>query len=164
MSFFSIGSSDAGRTYPLKEGNPKRVLMLARGLGIAVDVDRWINPLDTSCDAYALTEKGVHLFWVLPNKPSPVEIALGDELHNKLNAGGRDYPVFFESKTTGFVRTCSAVTEAGLSLARDYNALALKLWRERLDEEAQALAKRREEANREFAASVTDDDADDSPF
>ena len=85
MSFFSIGSSDAGRTYPLKEGNPKRVLMLARGLGIAVDVDRWINPLDTSCDAYALTDKGVHLFWVLPNKPSPIELALGDELHNKLN-------------------------------------------------------------------------------
>lgn len=22
MSFFSVGSSDAGRTYPLKEGNP----------------------------------------------------------------------------------------------------------------------------------------------
>ena len=65
-------------------------------------------------------------------------MALGDELHNKLNAGGRDYPVFFESKTTGFVRTCSAITEAGLSLARDYNALALKLWRERLDEEVQA--------------------------
>ena len=142
MSFFSIGSSDAGRTYPLKEGNPKRVLMLARGLGVAVDVDRWINPFDTSCDAYALTEKGVHLFWVLPNKPSPIEMVLGDELHNKLNAGGRDYPIFFESKITGFVRTCSAVTEAGLSLAHDYNALALKLWRERLDEEAEIQAKR----------------------
>ena len=142
MSFFSVGSSDAGRTYPLKNDNPKRVLMLARGLGIAVDVDRWINPFDTSADAYALTDKGVHLFWVLPNKPSPIELALGDELHNKLNAGGRDYPVFFESKTTGFVRTCSAVTEAGLSLARDYNALALKLWRERLDEEVGVQAKR----------------------
>ena len=142
MSFFSIGSSDAGRTYPLKEGNPKRVLMLARGLGIAVDVDRWINPLDTSCDAYALTDKGVHLFWVLPNKPSPIELALGDELHNKLNADRRDYPLFFESKLSGFVRTCSAIAEAGLSLARDYNALALKLWRERLDEEAGVQAKR----------------------
>ena len=142
MSFFSVGSSDAGRTYPLKEGNPKRVLMLARGLGIAVDVDRWINPLDTSCDAYALTDKGVHLFWVLPNKPSPIELALGDELHNKLNADRRDYPLFFESKLSGFVRTCSAITEAGLSLARDYNALALKLWRERLDEEAGVQAKR----------------------
>ena len=142
MSFFSTGSSDAGRTYPLKEGNSKRVLMLARGLGIAVDVDRWINPLDTSCDAYALTDKGVHLFWVLPNKPSPIELALGDELHNKLNADRRDYPLFFESKLSGFVRTCSAITEAGLSLARDYNARALKLWRERLDEEVGVQAKR----------------------
>ena len=142
MSFFSVGSSDAGRTYPLKNDNPKRVLMLARGLGIAVDVDRWINPFDTSADAYALTDKGVHLFWVLPNKPSPIELALGDELHNKLNADRRDYPLFFESKLSGFVRTCSAIAEAGLSLARDYNALALKLWRERLDEEAGVQAKR----------------------
>ena len=61
------------------------------------------------------------------------------------------------------MRTCSAVTEAGLSLARDYNALALKLWRERLDEEAKTLAKRREGANREFVATVVDD-VDDSIF
>ena len=142
MSFFSVGSSDAGRTYPLKNDNPKRVLMLNRSKGVAVDVDRWINPFDTSADAYALTDKGVHLFWVLPNKPSPIELALGDELHNKLNADRRDYPLFFESKLSGFVRTCSAITEAGLSLARDYNALALKLWRERLDEEVGVQAKR----------------------
>ena len=158
MSFFSVGSSDAGRTYPLKEGNPKRVLMLDRNKGVAVDVDRWIDPLITSADAYVLTEKGVHLLWALPNKPSPIEMALGDELHNKL-ADGRDYPLFFESKTTGFVRTCSALTEAGLALARDYNAIALKLWRERIDEEARALAKRREEANREFLATIGEDDS-----
>lgn len=158
MSFFSVGSSDAGRTYPLKEGNPKRVLMLNRSEGVAVDVDRWIDPLITSADAYVLTEKGVHLLWALPNKPSPIEMALGDELHNKLNADGRDYPLFFESKTTGFVRTCSALTEAGLALARDYNAIALMLWRERIDEEAKILAKRREKANREFVATVTGDD------
>lgn len=155
MSFFSVGSSDAGRTYPLKDGNPKRVLMLNRSKGVAVDVDRWIDPLITSADAYVLTEKGAHLLWALPNKPSPIEMALGDELHNKLNADGRDYPLFFESKTTGFVRTCSALTEAGLALARDYNTIALKLWRERIDEEVKAQAKQLEEDRRHFAVMVT---------
>ena len=75
-----------------------------------------------------------HNFWRSPCHSSlSARLTRAEPTHSK-KATRSEYPVFFESKTTGFVRTCSAVTEAGLSLARDYNALALKLWRERLDE------------------------------
>lgn len=120
---FKLGLADAGRKYPLKDGSPKLVLLLDASVATAIDVDRWVNPTETSCDVYVLTDKGVHLLWLHPNRPSPEEAAFGDPIHKKLNL--THWPLFFESKFHGRLRTCAARTAAGLTIANEYNAKAI---------------------------------------
>lgn len=136
--FFSLGSSDAGRTYPLKDGNPKQVLMLDPATATLLDIDRWINPQTLGCDAYVLTDNGVHLFYVAPNMPDKSVVAQADPLHIKLNAAGQGQPCFYESKATGRVRSCVALTQPGFALALEYNTTAMQLHVARLDAEAEA--------------------------
>lgn len=120
---FTFGSADAGRRYPSKDGNPKIVLMLDAQVATMIDVDHWVNPLSTSCDAYVLTDRGAHLIWVHPSKPTASEMSIGDEVHRKLNKA--HYPMFFQSKAHGGLRTCAALTQAGLLVALEYNRMAI---------------------------------------
>jgi len=136
--FFSLGSSDAGRTYPLKDGNPKQVLLLDPATATLLDIDHWVNPQTLGCDAYVLTDSGVHLFYVAPNKPDSVVAAQADPLHIKLNVAGQGQPCFYESKETGRPRSCVALTRPGFALALEYNTTAMRLHVARLDAEAEA--------------------------
>jgi len=77
---------------------------------------------------------------------------LGDWIRHAL-----DNPSYTLAELGALLGFVGAFFRSRLALARDYNAIALKLWRERIDEEAKVLAKRREEANREFVATVEDD-------
>jgi len=159
---FTLGKSDAGRKYPLKNGAPKTVMLLDRSVATMVDVDKWINPLETTCDAYVLTDVGVHLFWLFPNKPTTAEAALADTQHVDLNREA-GYPMFYEAKHTGKLRSCVAVTVAGMTLAHAYNSLAIEQHELRKKAEAAALEERQrrdtEELRRRIAA-----DPDYSPF
>ena len=136
--FFSLGSSDAGRTYPLKDGNPKQVLMLDPTVATLLDIDHQVNPQTLGCDAYVLTDNGVHLFYVAPNMPDKAIVAQADPLHIKLNAAGQGQPCFYESKETGRLRSCVALTLPGFALALEYNATAMRLHVARLGAEAEA--------------------------
>lgn len=119
--------------YP-QEGGHLQIVRLRRNLATMIDVDRYIDPLKTSCDAFAYTDKGVHLFWVAPNGPTTEEReSLPDALHVKLT-GDDDYPLVCQSKKQTVIiqhtdstwavsspRQCSAVTQAGFALAAEYN-------------------------------------------
>ncbi len=147
---FTLGKSDAGRKYPLKDGAPKTVMLLDRNVATMVDVDKWLNPLKTTCDAYVITDVGVHLFWLMPNAPTEAEAALADRQHVDLNREA-GYPMFFEAKHTGKLRSCVGVTQAGMGLASCYNTLAIEQHEIRLKAEADAAnaaaERRRQEAD-----------------
>lgn len=134
---FTLGKSDAGRKYPLKDGAPKTVMLLDRDVATMIDVDKWLNPLKTTCDAYVVTDVGVHLFWLAPNKPTEAEAALADKQHVDLNRE-LGFPMFFEAKHTGKLRSCVAVTPAGMQIAAAYNSLAITQHEQRLKAEAAA--------------------------
>jgi hypothetical protein len=127
--------------YP-QEGGHLQIVRLRRNLATMIDVDHYVDPLKTSCDAFAYTDKGVHLFWVVPNGPTIEEREnLPDALHVKLT-GEDDYPLVCQSKKQTVIirpasrsdecapvpkhrvsspRQCSAVTQAGFALAAEYN-------------------------------------------
>jgi hypothetical protein len=137
--YFYVSERVIYEGYP-QEGQHLCILRLRRELATMIDVDRPIDPLSTSCDAFAYTDKGVHLFWVAPKTPESATEALGlpDPLHVKLT-NGQDYPLICQSKhrvifsytekngTTWPVslpRQCSAVTQEGFELAAEYNRYA----------------------------------------
>jgi hypothetical protein len=83
---------------------------------------RWRPPATPT----VLTDKGVHLFWLHPNKPTSAERDMGDKLHRDLNP--EMAPLFFQSKNDGRLRTCAARTTNGLWIANEYNAKAISAW------------------------------------
>lgn len=131
--FFYPAQRVVYEAYP-QEGEHLRIVRLRRDLATMLDVDRYIDPLKTSCDAFAYTDKGVHLFWVSPNTPTNEEReSLPDALHVELT-GQDDYPLICQSKAQTIIRNtdtgrlavssprqCSAVTHAGFALAAEYN-------------------------------------------
>lgn len=124
---FTEGKPNKNSNYPLPAGHPKRTLQLDRQVATVVDVDGWVNPWQTTCDAYVLTDKGLHLFWLHPNTPSGPETTLNDKAFVDLNVAEPSYPLFFEAKHTQALRSCVAKNEAGLTIANAYNQLATKL-------------------------------------
>ena len=125
---FKIGLPNKNSKYPGAErlDQPKFVLELDLRVASVVDVDRWVDPMATTCDAYVLTDKGVHLFWLHPNRPTSAERDMGDKLHRDLNP--EMAPLFFQSKHDGKLRTCAAKTSDGLRIANEYNTKALGAW------------------------------------
>jgi len=133
--YFYVSERVIYEGYP-QEGQHLRILRLRRELATMIDVDRSIDPLQTSCDAFAYTDKGVHLFWVAPKTPETTEaFGLPDPLHVKLT-NGQDYPLICQSKhrvicsyteengatwSVSPPRQCSAVTQEGFDLAAEYN-------------------------------------------
>lgn len=105
--------------------------------------------MTSTCDAYVVTDVGVHLFWLTPNAPTEAEAALADKQHVDLNRE-LGYPMFFEAKFTGKLRSCVAVTVAGMSIAHAYNVLAIEQHELRKREEADVAAEKQRLAAEEL--------------
>ena len=123
---FSIGQSTTHEKYPNRSDIPSLLFHFDREIGVMIDADKPVNPHKTTCDAYVLTQKGVHLFWLYPNKPTKEEAELGDPLHDNLNE--EKYPIFFADKDTKRQRSCVPLTQRGWGLALEYNRKANEIF------------------------------------
>ena len=109
---------------------PTEVLWLDGKRAEVVDLDdppAWVmqqlveHPSPIGADVVVYTDRGVHLYYVKPNAPSPAVLAVCDTTHRRLATIEGAFPTFFVSKVTGQPRRAIALTEVGQGLADEYN-------------------------------------------
>ena len=112
--------------YPLTN-RPEKVFLFNKNKGVVIDSDTYINPYTTKCDAYVLTDKGIHLIYIKGSANfhnyKEQEPLLSDPLYKKLNEGYSAYPMFFLSKITNMKRVCIPVSRHGNLFSAEYNFL-----------------------------------------
>ncbi len=128
MDFFVLGKMMDGKrasSSPKYLTLPPVTLCLLKSCGVVLDLEEPVNPFETGCDAFVMTDRGIHLFYVLPNRPGPYWSDMADPVHREMHADEPSTPLFFQSKDDhSKVRTCAPVTEAGAALALEYNTVA----------------------------------------
>lgn len=127
IRFLQIVDAKDHAQYPVPN-KPEKVFLFSKDKGVIIDSDMYVNPYTNGCDAYVLTDKGIHLIYI---KGSPnflnyrtADIMYSDPKYKKLNESEPHYPIFFISKVNKRKRVCVPTeSKHGELFAAEYNFL-----------------------------------------
>lgn len=107
---------------------PEKVFLFSKDKGVIVDSDTYVNPYTNGCDAYVLTDKGIHLIYIKGSTNyhnyKVADSMYSDPKYKKLNEAEPHYPIFFLSKLTRMKRVCVPTeSKYGKIFAAEYNFL-----------------------------------------
>ncbi len=125
--YLRLADSKNHAKYPVPN-KPKNIFLFSKDKGVVVDCDVYVNPYTAHCDAYVLTDKGIHLIYI-KGSPTYHEGTFYDQLcsdpkYKLLNKDESEYPMFFVSKVTKNKRVCTPISKHGELFAAEYNFLA----------------------------------------
>ena len=107
---------------------PEKVFLFSKDKGVIIDSDMYVNPYTNGCDAYVLTDKGIHLIYIKGSTNyhnyKVADSMYSDPKYKKLNEAEPNYPIFFLSKLTRMKRVCVPTeSKYGKIFAAEYNFL-----------------------------------------
>lgn len=124
--YLRIADAKEHAKYPVPN-KPEKVFLFSKDKGVIVDSDTYVNPYTNGCDAYVLTDKGIHLIYIKGSSTyhnaSYYHQFYSDSKYILLNKDENDYPMFFVSKVTKNKRVCTPISKHGELFAAEYNFL-----------------------------------------
>lgn len=124
--YLRIADSKNHAKYPVPN-KPKNIFLFSKDKGVVVDCDVYVNPYTAHCDAYVLTDKGIHLIYIKGSSTyhnaSYYHQFYSDPKYTLLNKDESEYPMFFVSKVTKNRRVCTPISKHGEIFAAEYNFL-----------------------------------------
>lgn len=125
--YLRIADSEDHAKYPVPN-KPKNIFLFSKDKGVVVDCDVYVNPYTAHCDAFVLTDKGIHLIYIKGSTNyhnyKVADSMYSDPKYKKLNEAEPHYPIFFLSKLTRMKRVCVPTeSKYGKIFAAEYNFL-----------------------------------------
>jgi len=125
--YLRIADAKEHAKYPVPN-KPEKVFLFSKDKGVIVDSDTYVNPYTNGCDAYVLTDKGIHLIYIKGSTNyhnyKVADSMYSDPKYKKLNEFDPNYPIFFLSKLTKMKRVCVPTeSKYGKIFAAEYNFL-----------------------------------------
>jgi hypothetical protein len=125
--FLRIVDAKDHAQYPVPN-KPEKVFLFSKDKGVIVDSDTYVNPYTAQCDAYVLTDKGIHLIYIKGSQNYHVSSFYNqfysDPNYKLLNEKESEYPMFFISKVNKRKRVCVPTeSKHGELFAAEYNFL-----------------------------------------